>query len=571
MALTGDQILQRFVANEDRLDKFINTEAGYISSTGGTVPGLMTAPTTTAGITHTSIVSGVPQTLKGKVDQTVSLKDFGDAGAGDWAPILQDAFDKCIDAGVGTLELHGGVITVNSQVDITAVDVCSLNVIGPGIEECRVVSGVVGDTLNLDHAGYMLMIDGLRNSKFSGFTLDYSVSGDATSAGRGGIVCVCRVNSCYHNVFEELQLIGGSIMSHREATNRRGLKFVGNDALSGSTDYSTYFNAVRKCRFNYAHTHIFGVVGDGAGEGTINKQPNANFVSDGNLFERYIVAVDVGDCDEWEVSGDGMFFHAAAGKTQTQSGTLTTGSSVITLGWSCNPAIGAVVTLAGLVVPVADYTITDATTITLDTPVSENTAYTVMASDASLNDGYTDCVYSNGTSMRLRFSCEPGWGSRPFSLGSSADLVLHDINSNAYWNPNIPDSTKRIVGMNYRGFNGISEINRLQAKDLHIFGSATAGTSHSGSTAYLAKIYHKGGLAEYIGIGFDNSTGVARVQAVGKDIDLRPTSNKQNILTGGNWQSPVRFGDFRLWFTAGGALYKKSGSDPSSDTDGTAV
>lgn len=249
----------------------------------------------------------------------VNIRWYGAKGNGsdDDHDSVQNAVDYCIANDIGTLLATDGTYFIGSQITIAGASgaLVSLDLKGNGIETTIFKSGFTGTVTGLTNTGYLFVVDGLRNSVWSGFTIDYSVVTDATSAGRGGIVGVSRKQSFYNNTFDRLYFIGGDDATDRETDTRRSIKIVGNESVSDSTGYASYFNKISNCRFNIAYTHVDLQDGDGAA-GTL--QPNANFIEEGNLFERYIIAINLQNADEAYVGQS--WFQQAAGVVAINGG-----------------------------------------------------------------------------------------------------------------------------------------------------------------------------------------------------------------------------------------------------------
>lgn len=288
------------------------------------------------GLLNTGAFTAVP------ISPFIDSKVFGAVvdGVTDDKPALQALINWSIANGRGYALLSKGAHRIGSQLLVKPTnigDVITFNLIGPGIEECSIVSDFTGSVVGQDTAGFAILVDGIRNSKWSGFTVDYSVLSDVTTAGRGGICGVCRSQSLYNNSFDGLGFVGGSLLTDRETNTRRSAKILGNQAVSSSTGYVSYFNKFYRSRFNFAYTHVECVEGDGD-PGT--SQPNATFVGQGNLFERYIIAVNFTNTDECSVDGFDTFFQQAAGVVGINGGEtycVYSDGEFITLKFACEP------------------------------------------------------------------------------------------------------------------------------------------------------------------------------------------------------------------------------------------
>ena len=227
------------------------------------------------------------------------------------AAVLQACFDYAEANNIGSIMLPPGSHALAAQIDVVRTSGRpSIDLVGPGTQACTLVSEVVGDVTGDATAGFLFRLDGIRHSHWRGFTIDYSVAGDATTAGRGGIVTQCLSESFFANDFSNIRFVGGAASTDRETDNRRSYKGIGNQAEADSTGFVNYFNHIHDCSFNIAYTHIEAVKGDG-NPGTA--ECNGLFVGAGCVFERYIIAVQFNDNDECEVFGDGIFFQQAAG------------------------------------------------------------------------------------------------------------------------------------------------------------------------------------------------------------------------------------------------------------------
>lgn len=408
---------------------------------------------------------------------------------------LQAAVNAAIANGIGTVTLPSGRLVFGTQIKVEAPSgvSTSLDLVGPGVQECQVVSTVTGAALGRNAAGYLFLIDGLRHINWRGFTIDYS-------AGNGGIIGRCRKQSFYRNSFNLIRFVGGTAATGREVNDRRSIKVVGQEPEGESTGYVSYFTRVDDCAFDIAYTHFEAV--DGASVNSLS-QPNACFIGDGNLFERYIVAINFNDNDECSV-GDSWF----------QQATGVTG----------------------------------------------------------INGGVTDCVYANGTFINLHHKTEAGTNARPYSLGPNADRVMGFVmTNNALSGAVDAANTGRVMVQTDAYVEGLQRINPANARtDLNIFGNGTA--SHAGATARSVRVWRNSGSPDSLRIGYEASAGTWKVEAVGKDLDLRPSLDTNDvILADSSWdQSLMKLGSYRFWVDASGRLRIKA-SDPISDTDGVIV
>ena len=232
---------------------------------------------------------------------------------------VQAAGDWCLASGVEELELPNGKYTLGTQIAWAGNNALrqKLNLICKG--KCVLISEVTGDVDGQNTDGYLFHLDGVRHSEWTGFTIDYAVTSDVTTAGRGGVVCTCRAASFYGNSFEGVRFVGGDpsgdVNALRADGQRVSMKFIGNEAAALSTGYACYFNFINRCSFNIAYTHVLAVTGDGA---AATNQPNRISVGDDNIFERYIKCVDFGDADEAHVGHSQ--FHQSAGLAGANGG-----------------------------------------------------------------------------------------------------------------------------------------------------------------------------------------------------------------------------------------------------------
>lgn len=221
----------------------------------------------------------------------------------DDAPILKDWSDFCIRYGLPmVLSSVPDAYRLSTQWEIRPTetgDVTSIDLISAA--EVVVKSYVTGATRSLGHSGYGIIFNSLRNSKFGGFTYDYS-------NGTGGISFRCLYQSCYANTITFPYLVGGAGVTDRENADKVSAKFTGNEIAGDSENYVCYFNRIVRTRFNIAYQHIRYELGDGNVGNT--DEPNANH-SHECQFERYIIAVDMDEADECRHTD--AWFNSAAG------------------------------------------------------------------------------------------------------------------------------------------------------------------------------------------------------------------------------------------------------------------
>jgi len=409
---------------------------------------------------------------------------------------LQAAVNAAIANGIGTVTLPSGRLVFGTQIKVEAPSgvSTSLDLVGPGVQECQVVSTVTGAALGRNAAGYLFLIDGLRHINWRGFTIDYS-------AGNGGIIGRCRKQSFYRNSFNLIRFVGGTAATGREVNDRRSIKVVGQEPEGESTGYVSYFTRVDDCAFDIAYTHFEAV--DGASGNSLS-QPNACFVGDGNLFERYIVAINFNDNDECTI-GDSWFQQATG--------------------------VGGI------------------------------------------NGGVTDCVYANGAYLTLRYKTESGANARPYALGPNADRVMIDIMSNNALGGAVDaaNTTGRIFEQKNTRIDGLERVNGILARtDLNFFGDGAV--SHAGATPRSLRVWRNSGSPDNLRIGYNAGTGTWKVEATGKDLDLRPSSDANDvILADSSWdQSLMRLGGYYFWVDTTGRLRIKFGA-PASESDGAVV
>ncbi len=279
--------------------------------------GVFTYEVAASGATdHQIVTAGGVKLYARNVGGMVNAEQWGFLEAADStarATVLQACFDYAEANNIGTIWLPSGSHSIGPQIEVVRTSGRpSIDLVGPGTQACVLVSEVTGDVTGDATDGFLFRLDGIRHSHWRGFTIDYSVAGDATSAGRGGIVSQCLSESFYANDFSNIRFVGAAAANAtaRETDNRRSYKGIGNQAEANSTNFVNYFNHIHDCSFNIAYTHIEAVKGDGAA-GTA--ECNGLFVGAGCVFERYIIGVQFNDNNECEVFGDGIFFQQAAG------------------------------------------------------------------------------------------------------------------------------------------------------------------------------------------------------------------------------------------------------------------
>lgn len=171
-------------------------------------------------------------------------------------------------------------------------------------------SHVSGDVYDTDVDGMLFVLDGIRDSIWSGGHIDFS-------EGDGAIAFRCRRGSAHRNHIKGTFFTGGDAASDRETNGRRSVKFIGNELESEEDTYFTYFNRLIGCKFNICFKHIENVVG-GGDVGT--RSPNANGSSDCH-FENFIIAIDLDETDECEHNG--VWMNSANGVVGKNGGKAT--------------------------------------------------------------------------------------------------------------------------------------------------------------------------------------------------------------------------------------------------------
>jgi hypothetical protein len=261
-----------------------------------------TAAETAAGVTPTN--TGYPP---GDVRRYGALLD----GASDDSSAFQDCIDVCKNNGIPMVingSSSGARIDSQLLIDAGSGTRCNLNIVQD--RNCPILSYVTGSIAGFDTAGFAVVADGWDASRWEGLYIDYT-------NGTAGMVVRCRKEQSLNNQMVGARFIGGASVSARETTTKIALRFTGNESVSGSTGYATYFNTLINPLFNIANVCVDLLIGDGTA-GT--KQPNAQRLI-APQFQRYMTACNFGDTDEHVVNG--AWHHSAAGVTHGTNPTIT--------------------------------------------------------------------------------------------------------------------------------------------------------------------------------------------------------------------------------------------------------
>lgn len=207
---------------------------------------------------------------------------------------IQAAIDVCKNNGI-TMVIEGGTaLHYDTQLVIAAsANVsCRMNVWqNPHALLYSHVTGSI-DAATFETAGFGILFDAWRESKWYGFSLNYT-------NGTAGVAQRCRNQFTGLNDIYIGTIRGGTVIGDRTTRTKVSWRFIGNESVASSTGYACYWNNFFGGYMDIGAKLFECVIGDGHAS---TRQPNAQKVF-GTQFERYLIAFDADDTDEHFISG----------------------------------------------------------------------------------------------------------------------------------------------------------------------------------------------------------------------------------------------------------------------------